>query len=327
MHTLAGLPMRPVTVDDAPAIVDVLSAMEAAEPADEFYSAQDIVEELTSPGTDLARGSVAVLDGDRLVGYCVLQSMVPTDAVPTDAWRGYLFGGVHPDHGRRDIGGAMVDLLAQRAALLRDEHDPALPGELKIWVESARASTAALATSRGFETWRWFFRMQRDLTQPIAPAPVVTGFDLRPYASADEEAVRLARNEAFADHWGSTPTDPARWRAAFEATPSFRPEHSFVAPSPDGSIAGFVMVTEYQAETEQRGYRTGYVSLVGTARAARGRGLASAVLTRSLSSLADAGYARAELGVDADSPTGAGRIYQRLGFATIMRNSVAGRRF
>ncbi len=322
MHTLAGLPMRAVTVDDAPAIVEVLFAMEAAEPADEFYSAQDIVEELTSPGTDLTRGSFAVLDGERLVGFCVLQAMVPTDA-----WRGFLFGGVHPDYGRRGIGGAMVDLLAQRAALLRDEHDPTLPGELKIWVESTRARTAALATSRGFETWRWFFRMQRDLAQPIVPAPVVAGFDLRLYASADEEAVRLARNEAFADHWGSTPTDPARWRAAFEASPSFRPEHSFVALSPDGSIAGFVMVSEYQAETEQRGYRTGYVSLVGTTRAARGRGLASAVLTMSLSSLADAGYAHAELGVDADSPTGAGRIYQRLGFATIMRNSVAGRRF
>jgi hypothetical protein len=31
--------------------------------------------------------------------------------------------------------------------------------------------------------------------------------------------------------------------------------------------------------------------------------------------------------VDAESPTGAGRIYERLGFITLERDTVAGRRF
>jgi hypothetical protein len=46
-----------------------------------------------------------------------------------------------------------------------------------------------------------------------------------------------------------------------------------------------------------------------------------------MESLAADGYRYAELGVDADSPTGAGRIYERLGFVTLDRDSVAGRRF
>ncbi len=88
-----------------------------------------------------------------------------------------------------------------------------------------------------------------------------------------------------------------------------------------------MLTSEFEADTRQRGYPTGYIARVGTLRGARGRGIASALLARTLAGLADAGYRYAELGVDADSPTGAGRLYERAGFVTIGRNIVAGKRF
>jgi ribosomal protein S18 acetylase RimI-like enzyme len=51
------------------------------------------------------------------------------------------------------------------------------------------------------------------------------------------------------------------------------------------------------------------------------------LLARTLAGLADAGYRYAELGVDADSPTGAGRLYERAGFVVVGQNIVAGKRF
>ena len=318
----AGHTSRPLALDDAKGIADVLAAIEQVESADQNWDVDDVLEEMRSPGIDLARHSVGVFDGDQLVAFGVLMY-----SSPTDVFRGYLFGGVRPDHGRRGIGTAIVEAVAACAGTLRDDLDPAVPGELKFWIPQARAATAGLARSRGFEVWRWFSRMRRDLAQPVAEAVVVDGYGLRPYSAEDEEAVRIVRNLSFADHWGSTETDAERWHAEFEDSPTFRPQHSRVATAADGSVAAFVVVQEFASDTRTHGYATGYIALVGTVREARGRGLASVLVTSVLESLAADGYRYAELGVDADSPTGAGRIYERLGFDTIERDTVMGRRF
>jgi ribosomal protein S18 acetylase RimI-like enzyme len=65
----------------------------------------------------------------------------------------------------------------------------------------------------------------------------------------------------------------------------------------------------------------GRIALVGTRRAGRNRGIASALLRRALTGARAAGFASASLGVDADSPTGALGLYQRAGF-TMMLTSV-----
>jgi len=54
--------------------------------------------------------------------------------------------------------------------------------------------------------------------------------------------------------------------------------------------------------------------------------VASALLARTLTGLAESGYRFAELGVDADSPTGAGRFYERAGFRTFTTSRVLGLR-
>src|SRR5699024_7514920 len=57
-----------------------------------------------------------------------------------------------------------------------------------------------------------------------------------------------------------------------------------------------------------------HFALVGTRPTARGRGLARAVLGRSLAAAAASGYGSAELEVDSESLTGATRLYEALGF-------------
>ena len=55
------------------------------------------------------------------------------------------------------------------------------------------------------------------------------------------------------------------------------------------------------------------------------RHIGSALVTRSLAAMQELGYAAAELGVDADSPTGAGRLYARLGFEVFARDQLHSR--
>ena len=59
-----------------------------------------------------------------------------------------------------------------------------------------------------------------------------------------------------------------------------------------------------------------YIGQVGTRRPWRKRGLAGALLSASVRAAAAAGKTQASLGVDADSPTGAVGVYERLGFQT-----------
>jgi mycothiol synthase len=126
------------------------------------------------------------------------------------------------------------------------------------------------------------------------------------------EDARLIRNDAFRDHWGTT-EDPADAWAHFMEVSALRPELSFLAYS-GGEPLGLVISLEYEAYNEATGRRDVYIALVGTRRAGRNRGTATALLLRALTGARAAGFASASLGVDADSPTGALGLYQRAGF-------------
>jgi len=312
---------RGLTVADAPAITEVLAAMEAAEPIDETLGESDVIEEMTAPGVDLGRSGIAVLDGDRLVGFGWLR----VSAVSA-SWKALPWAGVLPGDDFIGIGRRIIAHLEARATAIRDADAPGLPGELKIWVEETRPTTAELVELMGYEIWRYFFRMRRDLSEPVPATAEPDDVQIRRYRPDDDDAVLAVSNESFGDHWGSTPMDRERWRAEFAHSPSFRPELSYLALL-DGEVVSFVLTSEFEADTEHRGYSTGYIARVGSLRSVRGRGIASALLTRTLQALAKAGYRYAELGVDADSPTGAGRIYQRAGFTSIGRSFVAGKHF
>ncbi len=312
---------RALTTADAAAIAALNAAIEEAEPVDELYTETDVLEQLTAPSVDLEHSSVGVFDGGDLVGYGLL-----TVSVPNASWKAVLLGGVLPDHTGRGIGRRIIGNLEAMAFRDRDRDAPGRPGELKVWVDENRARARSLLSASGYDTWRYFFRMVRgfDGTLPLVEDP--SGVTIRGYQASDEEELLSVSNESFADHWGSTPMDLPRWRAEFSASSSFRPAHSWVGVV-DGRIVGFALNSEFDGDTELRGFRTGYLARIGTLRRARGRGIAAALISRSLQSMAADGYRRAELGVDADSPTGAGRLYERLGFTVADRGRVVGKRF
>ena len=85
-------------------------------------------------------------------------------------------------------------------------------------------------------------------------------------------------------------------------------------------VVGFVIVTVTEEDWPGQGFSSAYIELVGVTRAWRGRGIAPAVLARSLQLMADAGLEKAVLDVDSDSPTGALGLYTGLGFVESNRS-------
>jgi len=72
---------------------------------------------------------------------------------------------------------------------------------------------------------------------------------------------------------------------------------------------------EYDAFAQATGRRECYIATVGVIKSARGRGIASALIRRSLAAAQADGCDVATLYVEADSPTCALTLYEHLGFA------------
>jgi ribosomal protein S18 acetylase RimI-like enzyme len=148
----------------------------------------------------------------------------------------------------------------------------------------------------------------------VPDVPLPDGLRLVPFELSLNETLRLAHNDVFLDHWGSTPRDADSWKTWFTGARAFRGESSYLVLDGD-EIAAYVLGYVYVADTEATGVRELYIGQVGTVKSYRGRGLARAALAKVMAEAAKAGYQRAGLGVDADNPTGALGLYERLGYS------------
>src|SRR5690625_3176066 len=92
-----------LTVDDVPALTALLNRIDAAEEHGEPAEEPSIREWLTMPGQDLPDGSIAVREGDRLIGFGMADVTPSLD--PDGQARCNLSGGVDPA-ARRQIGRA-----------------------------------------------------------------------------------------------------------------------------------------------------------------------------------------------------------------------------
>ncbi|MFC0627663.1 GNAT family N-acetyltransferase [Kribbella deserti] len=307
-----GATARALTKPDTKDWAELLAAAEAVDQTGENYSVEDLDEELDDPKVNTETDTIGLwLDG-VLVGYGVVRG--PDEVV--DVHRVQTEGTIHPDWRRRGLGSALLTWLVERATDVHRERQPAAVGEVNTSVPSTHGIARDMLTARGFEPCRYFFLMQRDLgTGPVPATPLPDGLRLVAFDWKYDEALRLAHNDAFLDHWGSTPKDAETWKTWFTGSRAFRPDTSVVVLDGD-EIAAYTLGYEYEADTAATGVREVYVGQVGTRRAYRGKGAARAALAQVLRQAEDLGYQRSSLDVDGENPTGALGLYQSLGYVT-----------
>src|SRR3954453_4538917 len=81
-----------------------------------------------------------------------------------------------------------------------------------------------------------------------------------------------------------------------------------------GTFAGFCMIEVMDGSNKLRGVAEGWIELLGPIRGWRRVGLGRSLLLHGLHSLRSAGLDTALLGVDSESPTGANKLYESVGF-------------
>jgi mycothiol synthase len=221
-------------------------------------------------------------------------------------------GYVHPAHAGRGLGTFLVRATEARAS----EHvllaEPDLQVLLYNAVNANNPAARRVLEGEGYAPTRYFWRMVADLDAP-APVPAwPAGINVRAWASEDDDQpMYLSLEEAFKDHWGHIPTSFAAWRRKGE---HFDPGLWLLAF--DGAeIAGALVGGQH--------LEMGWISQLGVRREWRQRGLGQALLREVFAAFRDRGWTRAGLDVDADSETGATRLYERAGMHVDPANATA----
>lgn len=311
--TGADLRWSHLTADTVEQWAELTNLLAKVDGTEEYYEVEDLREELTefrfTPETD----SWAVWAGDRMVGYGQLR--VSSNLTHDGEVRCELGGGVHPEWRGRGIGRELVRLQEERGRVIAAERHAEAPVIFRANGELEGSDARRLFTHLGYAVVRYFNELVRPLPGDALSVPEVEGVTLVTPADEHEEAVRLTHNAAFADHWGSAPWTVEGWHGYWTAR-SGRKQYSTLALGPDGEVLAYVLCSQWTP-------RELYVVSVGTMPQARGRGLAAASLARCLRLGGASGeFDSVELGVDSMSPTGATRLYERLGF-TVARTNAA----
>ena len=127
---------------------------------------------------------------------------------------------------------------------------------------------------------------------------------------ADDHVLYDLHTETFADAWRFEQASYERWRHWHVDRDDFDPSLYFLAEEASEPV-GFSMCRTNYADHE------GWVSLLGVRRPWRRRGLGLALLRQSFGELWSRGAREVGLGVDAASPTGATRLYERAGMRVL----------
>jgi mycothiol synthase len=218
----------------------------------------------------------------------------------------------------RGIGTMLIERNQERLRAVATSHDTERPKVLGMPTADANAGAVALARRFGYEPARWFADMERPLdgVLPEIP-PMPEGLEVRPASVEQARRIWEADHDAFRDHWGGWDASEASFRRWVES-PEFQPELAVVAWDGD-EIAGAVLNTIDPEENADLGVQRGWLDSVFTRRPWRRRGLARALIVRSLHLLRERGMEGAVLGVDADNPSGAFELYESAGFVATER--------
>lgn len=297
---------RALTLSDVPRWSAFTTIVSDADGTDEAYTAEDLAEELEDPATDPALDTVAVEDDGTLVA---VGQVMPPMLRPDGTVRADFGGAVHPEYRGRGVGAQLLGRLQRRCAERAAEH-PGAAVQLRTTVGSQVADARALLSAHGYRIARYFHTLTRGLAG-------VVPFDdprVRPYDASRDAEVHAAHCAAFSTHWGFAPPDPDMWRTWLTGSRTFRPAASVIGLGTGGNIHGYVLCYQYQPHEL-------VIGQVGVLPAARGQGLARAMLLRVLA-LAAPDYAVAKLDVDSENADGAGRLYASIGFTEQRTNVV-----
>jgi mycothiol synthase len=280
---------------DAKAVAALISACQIADTGETDMSVERMLDDWHS--LDLAEEAVILTAPDgRIAAYADMfnRSFVIVS----------IYGYVHPDYREVGLGSYLVAwgerwtrdhmLQAQENARVVVQH----------YINSANEAARRLLENSGYSQVRGIYVMETTLDEPPALPRWPADISVRTFVPGrDERAVYEALEDAFRDLWGR-PRNPFERFVRETKNENFDPSLWFLALQGD-EIAGLVLCKTLAGE--------GWIDVVGVRRPWRNRGLGLALLRHAFTEYQRRNIRRVSLSVDAESITGAPRLYGRAG--------------
>ncbi len=261
----------------------------------ERYPPEELRTWLATPTVNVATDVRLAVDGDRLVGYGDVDRN-------GDTW--YADIRVLPGEDVDAVVPVLVTWAEQRVG----------SGRLRVWAAATDERLRETYERLALVPVRHSYGMMVDL---VGNESAIWPDGLAPRIFQDGDGPRVY--DAIVDAWLDT-WDP--WRGTYEEWAHWTMERDDFDPSlwflveDGGELAAFALCSKSWSHDN-----TGWVNILGVRRPWRRRGLGEALLRRAFAEFRHRGLKRAGLGVDAQSPTGATRLYERVGMR-IFRETV-----
>jgi mycothiol synthase len=271
--------LRPPIEDEAGAIAALLS-LHAPEPITE----ERVRRSWGAPGVDIDRDARVVVADGEIVGVAAVK--------------------VEEEH-------TWIELHGQGLGELIDWATELARGRVYAGGWHANEEVRAALVQKGFEIARHSYRMAIDLDDELPEPSWPDGLSVRTFREGEGPAVHETHMETFEDSWEHTHEPYEEWSHWMVERPGFDPDLWLLATAED-DIAGIALCRLHETDP-----RTGWVNILGVRRPWRRQGLGRALLFESFRRLGAHGCARAILGVDASSLTGAHTLYENAGMRVI----------
>lgn len=301
---MSEIELRPPRLDETAALADLIN-----QDAQELHGEQEETQEsielwLTGPGLDPESDSrVAVADG-RLRGY------VDIDAHPEPT---YWVDLRVPPSETAGVRTRLIDWAEEQAS----ERGAGKPGALvRFFTSSLDGPTKRELEDRGYRLIRHSYRMRIDFKGELPEPEWPEAVTVRSATPDDAEVAYEIQQETFEDSWEHHPDPFDEWSHWMTSYDGFDPSLWFLAEA-GGEVAGVSLCRVHEADEN-----LGWVRVLGVRRAWRRRGLGRALLVHSFREFQRRGIQAVALGVDAESLTGANKLYESAGMRVVRRNDI-----
>jgi mycothiol synthase len=213
---------------------------------------------------------------------------------------------VHPEHAGR---GLATTLLAKSEQRVRD----AGMRKLKVGALSENEAALRLFEQLGYRQARHYYQMRIELDRLPDPPDWPEGITLSAFQPDDARAFYEALHEAFADDWSNVSLSFDEWKRLRLDASDVDFSLWFVARDAD-EIAGAA-----RCNARQGG---GWIDALAVRKPWRKRGVGLALLRHAFVEFHSRGKPHVGLGVDAENPTGATRLYERAGMRVVTEDVV-----
>lgn len=307
---VAGLRFRAFAGDsDYPKMITILSGAAQADQEEDVYTLENLRHDYShlthcDPATDML---FAEINGQTLA-YCRAtwhQETAPNDRIYTVVFN------IHPAAREKGVEVPMLRWCEARLRAIAAEHPQDSTRYFQAFCSAQKTAYIKTLESLGYEPIRYNFEMSRSL-ENIPEAELPAGIEVRPVETADARKVWEASMEAFRDHWGFAEPEEEDF-IAYQGSKYFQPELWQVAWDGD-EIAGSVMNYIDHDYNQQLNRKRGWTEEISTRREWRRKGIAKALIVRSMHLHKAKGMTEVGLGVDTQNPNGALQLYQSLGY-------------